>query len=264
MEKLKKFFTGKWVAIMIVVGLFLLKVFTGLPFWWMLGVVVLFTAVQLIYTGGEIRPGSKVLGVVMGGIFLLALGGSAWKAFFPRSYHKGEVTVAQFDIFTSKIMGDRTETNAKDLWEIQKDHHGEQFLRYYNRLLAEGKTQEAADTLKGFERAWDSKKKFAEKVTETDSAIAPQIPIVSEPRIDTLLPGIYHVRMSEGQQKDLFIAGRYVLASEDCKDLFSLFYPQAGQINAWEKPKPTLPDEYFFRLFSYRNQTVRITVLPHS
>jgi len=165
-----KLFSGPWVAVAIVVGLLILKIFTAIPFWWMLGIVIFFTLVQIIFTGGEITPGSKVLGVAMAIVFVCAVADSAWEANFRRSYNKKEVAKARLDQTAAALFGDQTRVDAEDIWEFQKTKHGQKFLSYYNRLLNRGRVQEAADTLIGFLKAWDLEKRLKEQPENSDQA----------------------------------------------------------------------------------------------
>lgn len=155
MNRIRNFFRNWGVTLAVIVGLLLLAFFTGISFWLMLGIVFFFTSVKLVYTGGRITSQSKALAVVMVILFSLAVVDSYWEANFQLSYAKKEVAKSRLDQLASWIMGDRTETQAKGAWELAKDQNGKSFLKYYKRLLAQGRTKEAFDTLQAFKEAWD-------------------------------------------------------------------------------------------------------------
>lgn len=179
------------VTVMIIVGLLLLRVFTGIPFWFMLAVVIFFTAVRVIKTGGNIKAESRTLAFMMAVIFFGFLGDSFWKASFPRSHAKIVITKAIWDQDFADVMGDKTNTQAKDLFEIQKDRASKEFLKYYNELLADGDVQEAMDTLKGFNKTWntdvlDEARKKEKSSSSSSSSATPSpsptpVPVVTPP-----------------------------------------------------------------------------------
>ena len=156
MKAIVNFLKTQWITATIIVGLILLKIFTGIPFWCMLAVVVFFTAVQIIKSG-KINRQSRGLATIMVVVFLVTLGDSYWKKNLVKSFGQKEVLKARVDQKIFKLMGDEVEVKAKNIWELQKVKNGKEFLAYYNDLLAQGKTKEAADTLAGFKRHWDLK-----------------------------------------------------------------------------------------------------------
>ena len=158
-------------VLMVIIGAILLKVFVGINFWLMLGVILFFFAVQYIATGGSAALRSKPLAIVLAALFILSLGSSYWEANFPRSYSNIQVLKARFDQTVFKAFGDKTQVKAEDIWFQNKKLAEKEFLSYYNELIKDGRKQEAIDTLKGFQAAWDSSwvEKEKDKKDEKDS-----------------------------------------------------------------------------------------------
>ncbi len=150
------FFKSIFFVTMVIVGAILLKVFVGINFWFMLGAILFFFAVQYIATGGTTALRSKPLALILAALFILSLASAYWEASFPRSYSNIQVLKARFDQTVFKAFGDRTQVKAEDIWMANKKLAEKEFILYYDRLIKEGKKQEAIDTLKGFQAAWDS------------------------------------------------------------------------------------------------------------
>ena len=118
-------------VIMLVIGLLLLKYFTGVSFWLIAGVILFFSVIQFIWPGSELIYKSKPVAILLVTIFISSLGVSFWKTNFHRSYSKIETAKSIADQKIAKNMGDNTQTDAVDIWQIQKDRASKEFLIYY-------------------------------------------------------------------------------------------------------------------------------------
>lgn len=155
-ENKEEMFKSILFVSMVIIGAILLKAFLGINFWLMLGVILFFFAVQYIATGGSAALRSKPLAVILAALFVLSLTSAYWEANFPHSYSNIQVLKDRFDQTVSRAFGDRTQVKAEDIWMVNKKLAEKEFILYYDRLIKEGKKQEAIDTLKGFQAAWDS------------------------------------------------------------------------------------------------------------
>jgi hypothetical protein len=179
-------------AIMLVIGLLLLKYLIGISFWLILGIIIFFAIVQFIWPGIEVIYKSKPVAILLVVLFLGSLGKFFWQTNYPRSFNKMGTTQDLLDQGLSKIMGDSTEKKAVDIWEVEKAKASQAFLVYYSHLLAKGKTVQAADTLEKFNQKWDmdflkeqaksSSKEKTENVTpvSSSSSTAKDLQILTE------------------------------------------------------------------------------------
>ncbi|MFA5753863.1 MAG: hypothetical protein WC905_00680 [Patescibacteria group bacterium] len=168
MNKIKSSMNTGVVAIFVIVLAFLLRVLIGVNFWLVLGLVALFGICTWLYrqtlpdpAHPDVKPmfssGLRVLVNVSRVLVVLFLAGALIEAGFPRFFKQATTTgKAIVDQEAAGLMGNKTRTMAKDIWNIQADNAGQAFLVYYNSLLSHGLTQQAADTLAKFNRHWDS------------------------------------------------------------------------------------------------------------
>lgn len=270
MKAIVNFFKNQWIAATIIVGLILLKIFTGIPFWWMLAVVAFFTIIQIIRIG-KINRQSKGLATVMVVVFFVALGNAYWQKNFIRSFGQKEVLKARVDQKISKLMGDEVEVHAKDIWELQKVKNGQEFLAYYNDLLAQGKTKEAADTLAGFKRHWDLKLQSQntppvnyQPVPPPPTTNIPVTPPLATVGRDSIFRKGEYLICVKGETPYTIVVqtkkgcGMYSLSSENYK--YQILFPDEKPIQG--NPSGTLAyrDEPRFKLFSQEGEVVRLVV----
>lgn len=154
LRKFIEFFGGIWQAICLMIALLLVWYLAGISIKYTLPVIVLFWALSEF---ANIPKARKTLALTLKILVATVLLVSLVTVSFPRVNEKMIVVKALIDQKISHIMGDEVDANAKDRWEVKRDAASKTFFRYYDSLLAKGKTQQAADTLAGFKRHWDLK-----------------------------------------------------------------------------------------------------------
>jgi len=255
---MKKLMINIGASLMVALGLILLKIFTGISIWFMVGIVLFFTVIQYFWTGGKISPKSPGLATLLAFLFIAALGFSFWEANYPLSYQKIVVLKGRTDLTVSDWFGDKTKTKAEYIWEFQKDENGKPFLDYYNKLLAAGKTKEAYDTLSKFTKAWDM------NLLEDGEEDSPESGRVSTPPEESITeysePGEYNLYLADGQESGwLKITGQCMSYSfVGSKSTFICTYKDGTIAHSWDgKPWPA---KFLFKVKNLSREPVVLKV----
>ncbi len=209
MNSIKNFFSNRKRELIVFLLLLLVAIFSGINFGIIFGLTIFFWAASAV---AEIPKGGRVLANIMRGIICVVFAGSFIFAMMPRTKNQMAIAWDKFDQVSFKT-GNTTEVTAKDLWEMQRDRNGREFLQYYNELLADGETEEAYDTLQKFQKAWDMGrlKEKAEAAEQTNPACNPPANAVTQPTLPASSvggslvilnprPEPYHVTVPKGQQ----------------------------------------------------------------
>jgi len=257
---MKNLFINIGASVMVALGLILLKIFTGISIWFMVGIVLFFTVVQYFWTGGKISPKSPGLAVLLAFLFISALGFSYWEAHYPLSYQKIVVAKARVDLTVSDLFGDKTKTKAEYMWEFQKDENGKPFLDYYNKLLAAGKTKEAYDTLSKFTKAWDMSLLEDGEEDADDSEVEKKVSDPEEQITEYWEPGEYPLYLADGQESGwLKITGQCMSYSfVGSKSTFILTYKDGTIAHSWDG-KPW-PGKFLFKVKNLSREPVVLKV----
>lgn len=179
MEKIKSFLKNRRVDISFVIALILLSIFTGINFWLMISVVLIFVLTSLT-TSDRAR---KCLGWLIRGVFLIFLFNVTVEKFFPRVNLAKEKTLAYIDQKIFSASPSETIVLANDIFEKEKNRASENFLKHYKYLLSVDSTEQAADTLAGFKRHWDfefEKEELKEDSSNSNSKKTKSQPINEE------------------------------------------------------------------------------------
>ncbi len=240
---MKKIFSNIGVGLLITLGLILLKIFTGISIWLMVGIVLFFTVVRYLWTGGIITAQSRTLASVLAFLFLSALGFSYWQANYPLSYQKIVVLKGRADLKASELMGDRTKTLAEYMWEFRKDENGKKFLTYYDSLLAKGDTKNAFDTMTKFTEAWDLSLLEKNRKAENSQVIPERRAPDSQDNSLTEYwkAGEYPLNLTDGQESGwLKISGQCLSYTfTNSRATFILTYKDGTIAHSWDgKPWP--------------------------
>jgi hypothetical protein len=152
-KKFIDFLGGTYQAICWLIVMFLIWYLVDISIAYSLPLVIVF---WLIGEASGTPKAQKFLALSLKVLIVLVLAFSLGITAFPRTKAKVAVAMARIDQIFLKP-ADKVEVLAEDLWEKQKQIQGKKFTLEYNRLLAAGKPQEAADTLRKFNEAWDMK-----------------------------------------------------------------------------------------------------------
>lgn len=208
---MKKFFSKRKRELIVFLILLMVAIFSGINFGVIFGLTIFFWAASAV---AEIPRGGRVLANIMRGIICVVFVGSFIFAMMLRTKNQMAIFWDKFDQVSFKT-GNTTEITAKDIWEMQRDRNGREFLQYYNELLADGETEEAYDTLQKFQKAWDMErlKEKAEAAEQTNlaynssaqtaqnSSIAPSAPATgTEVKSKALSYGDNFFQLKAGQE----------------------------------------------------------------
>lgn len=166
------------VTIAIAVGL---RIVLHVPFGRALGVIVFFwlTSEAIVLgkeakvSGNHSKTGLLVLGYLSRIAAVVYLGICIFHVNAPRTYDAVKIAMGIGDQRSAIAMGNNTDREAVDLWEGYRSEASQKFLDYYEGLLWLGLTQKAADTLRGFNKHWNTdllKDKKDEVETEKQSS----------------------------------------------------------------------------------------------
>ena len=154
MEKIISFLEKRWRDVAMLVALICLWFFTGISIWFSILFLAFFWATGVM-SG---KPSNYAfLSKVMQTIFIIALVNVAVITFLPRFHSTRPTTLAFVDQTLSGLTPKDVKVRAKDIFTVEQRRASETFLRYYEFLLVEDRTKEAADTLAGFEKRWKFK-----------------------------------------------------------------------------------------------------------
>lgn len=153
-KKFIDFLGGTYQAICWLIVMFLIWHLVGISIVYSLPSVIAF---WLIGEASGTPKAQKFLALSLKVLIILVFAFSLGITAFPRTKAKVAVAMARIDQIFLKPF-DKVEVLSEDLWEKQKQIQGKKFTLEYNRLLAAGKPQEAADTLRKFNEAWTVKK----------------------------------------------------------------------------------------------------------
>lgn len=156
-KKFTDFFGGIWQAGCLVLALLLVWYLAGISIKYTLPFIVMLWAFSE-FTGGP--KARKTLARILKIIVLLVLINSILTAGFPRIKQKEIVLRATIEQVITPKMGDHNTVNLKDLAEMKRLEQGKKLKLYCAKLFDEGKPQEAYDTLRKFNEAWDMKIKI--------------------------------------------------------------------------------------------------------
>lgn len=151
MKSIKTFFMNRKRELIVFLLLLLVAILSGINFGIIFGLTLFFWAASW---AAEIPKGGLFLANVTRVIIFIVFIVSFVFAMMPRTKMQMAVVWDKFDQGSYKT-GNATEVKAKDIWEMQRDKNGKEFLEYYNELLADGETEEAYDTLQKFQKAWN-------------------------------------------------------------------------------------------------------------
>jgi hypothetical protein len=252
-------------ATLLIIELLLLKYLIGISFWFALIIVVFFVIVISIRSGGKVIYQSKSLAFFLVFILLIGLGKAYWQTNLPRSFNTIETTKSSVDQWLSKIMGDNTETMAADIWEIQKSKASNIFLAYYEGLLADGKTIEAADTLKKFNEKWnvDLLKDQAEKI-EKIKKVEPIKSPINQVQDSIFTRGTYYINVKGKTSFNIVVVptkhgcARYTLSSE--KYNYVIIFSDGEIVQGSPGAVVAYREKPVFKLYSKTGDIVKLVV----
>ncbi len=219
------------------IALICLWFFTGISIWF----AVLFLA---FFWGTGVMAGKPssyaFLSKVMRIIFVLGMLNVVVITFLPRFNSTRPTTLAFVDQTLSGLTPKDVKVRAKDIFTVEQKRAAETFLRYYEFLLEEDRTKEAADTLAGFEKRW----KFRPDTEEQDKSFGRdfhsgnQLP---KPKMPNAIPmalkdsvfrtGVYEIELINGVTPFNIIAwfdggsGNYTIESQN----FEVFVQFPGE-----------------------------------
>lgn len=269
------FFQKRWRDIAMLIILICLWLFTGISIWFSILFFGFFWATETIAG----KPANRVfLARVMQVIFVLALLNVVVIDLFPRLNLTRPTTLAFVDQTLSGLTPKDVKVQAKDIFTVEQRRASESFLRYYEFLLTEGRTKEAADTLAGFEKHWqfklDTEKSDKKIGLQSGNALQqPQPQLQAQPQTPAPIPmaqkdsvfrtGEYEIQLVNGVTPFNIIiwfnggSGKYTLESQN----FEIFVQFPG-----ETPIKALPGADFghrigarFRLFG-ADERVKLVV----
>jgi len=196
------FLKKRWRDVGMLVALICLWLFTGISIWFS----ILFLAFFWGTTTMVGKPANRAfLAKVMQTVFIVALINVAVITFLPRFNLTRPTTLAFVDQTLSGLTPKDVKVRAKDIFTTEQRRAAETFLRYYEFLLEEDRTKEAADTLAGFEKRW----KFRPDTEEQDKKFGFHSGNrLQEPKIPDAIPmaqkdsvfrtGIYEIELVNG------------------------------------------------------------------
>lgn len=181
MDSIKNFFVARKVELIVFLLLLLVAIFSGINFGIILGLTLFYWAASYV---ADIPKGGRTLANISRFVIFIVFLFSLIGALMPR-------TNSQLAILWDKVdqisyhTGNTAEVTARDLWETQRDNNSKEFLEYYNQLLADGETKEAADTLAKFQKAWDlEEQRRQSEGNYSNSSASPEstpAPVVTNP-----------------------------------------------------------------------------------
>lgn len=239
LQKFVEFFGGIWQAICLMIALLLVWYLAGISIKYTLPVIVLFFALSEF---ANIPKARKTLALTLKILVATVLLVSLVTVSFPRVNEKMIVTKALIDQKISHIMGDEVDANAKDRWEVKRDAASKTFFRYYESLLAKGKTQEAADTLAGFKKAWDVKKLQSQTTPPPEISVPVAPPqqqsntsLSSPTKIDV---GNHLLNLKTGEETGwLQIPCNQAYDFDPKEGTFTVYYSDGTVVNSWDGVK---------------------------
>ncbi len=212
-EKKPNFLQKQWQNVAMLIALIILWLFTGISVWFTILFLVFFWAAATMAR----KPSNYAfLAKVLKVIFMLGLINLVVIEFFPRLNSTKETKFAMLDQFFAGKPKYTVKT-AKDIFEDNRKRASEEFLFYYALLLEQDKTQEALDTLAGFEKKWqfklDTKKEDDRSgfirpgqnslsqggnQTQSSSQSQPQAQSLA-PKDSLFFPGTYFIEIKNGE-----------------------------------------------------------------
>ena len=251
--------------IMLVISLLLLKYLVVISFWFSFGIVIFFAALQFIWPGAEVIYKSK--GIVIASVLLVVFTviSSYWQTNFFRSYGKTETLKSILDQTLAKNMGDKVEAASVDIWEINKDKASKKFLVYYNDLLVEEKTIQAADTLKKFNKKWnvDLLKDRAEKIEKIKTSEPIKFPI-NQVQDSIFTKGTYYINVEGKTSFNIVVVptkhgcARYTLSSK--KYNYAIIFSDGEIIQDGPGVIVAYREKPVFKLYSKTGDIVKLVV----
>ncbi len=262
------FLQERWRDIGLLVALICLWLFTGISVWFSILFLAFFWGTAVMVG----KPANRAfLAKVMQVIFVLALLNVVIITFLPRFNKTRPTTLAFVDQTLSSLTPKDVKVRAKDIFSVEQRKASEKFLHYYEFLLTEGRTKEAADTLAGFEKRWKFKpdteeqdRRFSRSQNrQVETLPSPQlpapIPIVVKDSV--FYPGTYYIDVDGETPFYINIAstkscGKYNLASQNAG--YFVLYDNGEMV--YDEPGKTVTFPYRanprFKLRSTNNKTI--------
>lgn len=205
LDKVKNFLHKRKMEFALFVAMIATCMFTGIGFGTILGVSIFLWATAAV---SELPKIGRTLSFLMRLVVFVVLIYSWTVPSLHRFSEHTDVGWDNLDMGLTSLLGDRTETKARDIWKIKKDKKGKEFLAYYNFLLSQERTVEARDTLRGFLKAWDLDRK-EQRVSNRDPAQVQSqsqlAPSTSGTVNSTVLyPGTHRFALKAGQETPKF------------------------------------------------------------
>ncbi|MBN2854552.1 hypothetical protein JXK06_03425, partial [Patescibacteria group bacterium] len=148
------FFQKRWRDIAMLVALIFLWRFTGISIWFSVAFLAFFWGTTVM----EGKPSSYAfLAKVLRGIFLVAMLNLVVITFLPLFNSTKPTSLAFVDQTLFSLTPKDVKVRAKNIFINKKKDAEKEFLIVYEDLLVDGKVEEAADTLVGFEKHWKFK-----------------------------------------------------------------------------------------------------------
>jgi len=245
-------------------ALVLVSIYTGVRLGLLLGLVLTFA---LIVYARRSEIGKKVAPWLQGVLVVVFLI-SVIDAYLPRTKNKKDIVIARIDQTVSGLMGDLTETQARDMWDIRKDEKGQKFLCYYDSLLSQSRPQEARDTLNGFLKAWDLDRKEHQSgpgqslaTVQSQPQITPSIGGTDEPIV--LYPGTHHFSLKAGQETPKFSfpdCGYYPYSVSSPSYDYEIVYSPRERYHGDPNLRIPEKDNPSFSIVAGRTETITIKV----
>lgn len=275
LSKITGFFGGIWQIFCLFIALLLVWYLAGVSLKYTLPLIICFWVLSEFSQTPKAR---KVLALILKAIVIIALIYSAMAAYFPRINGKTIIMRASIDQKISSSMGNNVDINAKDRWEATKEKKSKEFFIYYQSLLDEGKTKEAADTLARFKRIWDEEwrkdeNQAKQSVPSQNASAASQPintssaskPIASNFSKDSIFTkGTYLINVKGETPFNLIIkpskkgCARYSLSSDKYK--YQILVPGENPIQGSPNAILAYREEPKFKLSSQEGDSVKLVV----
>lgn len=198
------FFQRRWRDVAMLIALICLWYFTGISIWFSVLFLAFFWATGLMAG----KPSSYAfLSKVMRVVFVLGMLNVAVITFLPRFQSTRPTTLAFVDQTLSSLAPEDVKVRAKDIFTVKQGRASETFLRYYEFLLEEDRTKEAADTLAGFQKRWKFKpdtgeqdRRFGRGGLSGNDLSKPKMPsaIPMAQKDSVFRTGVYEIEMVNG------------------------------------------------------------------
>lgn len=260
--KVKNFFQKRKMEFALFVAMVATCMFTGIGFGTLLGVAIFLWATAYV---AELPKYGSTLSTIMRLAVVCVFIYSLIVPNMPRSVNNADVGWANFDMGVSSLMGDKTETRARDIWQIKKNEKGRKFLAYYNFLLSQERTIEARDTLSGFLKAWDLDRK-EQRLSNGDPAQVQsqsQLAPSGNTKPTVLHPGVYYYVLKAGQRTPWFTTpdcSKYHLNTKSETYNQRLFFSDGTDF--MDGPTVNIADKYGanMQILAYVDEVVTVTV----